>query len=268
MDMAAHLHVLVTRPSPSGEVLCEMIRLAGNEATHFSTIAFAPPKDESALLRAVEKLDSQDWLIFISPQAVYSSMAMMRRVWPHLPEKLAFAAVGAGTAKALQKAGITTVTYPRDEWSSEGLLSMPVFQNVKGKNISIVRGEGGREILDKILVSRGANVSHMIAYQRVLPTVDVVPCRNLFTRQAIDVVVCSSYEAVHNLKILLGDEAWPQIKNIPLIVMSERIKTLALNLGFQTIWVAAQASHEAILAMLAQKKDELRQIKKAKQKEM
>jgi uroporphyrinogen-III synthase len=172
--------------------------------------------------------------------------------------------VGSGTAKALKEAGYLVAAHPELNWSSEGLLDLPEFQTIAGKKIAIVRGEGGRELLEKTLLSRGALVSHVIAYQRVLPEIETCPYVDLFKHRQIDVVVCTSYEGVRHFKILLGTNAWLDIKDIPLIVMSERIKTLAHDLGFQTIWVARHASHDAILELLAQKRNELCQIKQMK----
>ena len=91
----------------------------------------------------------------------------------------------------------------------------------------------------------------MIAYQRNLPVVDSKPYGALMKNHAIHVIVCTSFEGVQNLKKLLL-ESWFYLKDIPLIVVSQRMKILAHHLGFQTIWVAESASHAAIIKNLAQ----------------
>lgn len=255
------LHVLVTRPSPAGEELCRLIEQNGGEATHFPTIAFAPPKDTTAFQQAIAALSSMDWLIFISPQAVSASLPAIRRAWPHFPPRVKLAAVGSKTAKAIQEAGLPKAVYPKEDWRSEGLLGLAEFQSISGTNIAIVRGEGGRDYLEKSLLSRGAQVSHLIAYQRVLPKEAVGHYVDLFKRRQIDVVVCTSFEGVSHFKQLLGNEAGSLIKEVPLVVVSERIKTLAHDLGFQTIWVAREVSQEAILELLLERRNELCQMK-------
>lgn len=244
-------HILVTRPSPAGEVLCTHIRENGGVATHLPTIAFAPPKDLDQLQSALEKLGEQEWLIFISPQAVRASVASIRRLWPNLTPQVRFAAVGGGTAQALQEAGYVVSACPTAEWSSEGLLALPAFQSVKNTKIAIVRGEGGRELLTTTLTERGADILPVVAYQRVIPNIDTSQYIALIQQQPLDASVCGSYEAVQNLKIMLGEQGWPLIQQVPIIVMSERIKKLAEDLGFQTIWVALEASHETVIATLA-----------------
>jgi uroporphyrinogen-III synthase len=248
------LHILVTRPEPQADELCRLISARGGYPIHFPTIAFAPPPDESVFQESLTHLAEQDWLIFISPQAVYASIAHIRRVWPHLPETVKWAAVGSGTAKALLQAGYQVTLTPDSEWSSDGLLAMPALQQVQGKKIAIIRGVGGRELLDKTLAERGAHILPVIAYQRILPYVDVSDCLKRLHQHQIDVIICSSFEGVNNLKILLGDAGWPYLSEIPVIVMSERIKVLAEDLGFRRIWVAHNASQTGILDVMVEKR--------------
>lgn len=255
--MQPSLCIMVTRPDPGGAALCELIQAQGDIAVHFPTIIFAPPADMPAYEQAILQLGEQDWLLFVSPQAVRASVPAMRRAWPILPDSVQFAAVGAGTAKALEEAGYRVACLPTSEWSSEGLLEADVFQAIAGKRVAVIRGEGGREILEEILQERGAQVISVIAYQRTLPVIDVSSYLPLLKDEKIDMIVCTSYEGVANLKQLFGEAGWSALKKIPLLVVSERIKALAQDAGFQTIWVATNASHEAILAAIAQRRKSL-----------
>src|SRR5205085_4052199 len=119
--------------------------------------------------------------------------------------------------KALKQAGYNVDVVPT-EWNSEGLLNTFEFQNVKNKKIAIIRGKGGREVLDKTLREHGANVLNVIVYERILPDVDEEEVSSVFN-QTIDAIVCTSYEAVKNLK-LLASVSWKDLQTIPLIVIS------------------------------------------------
>ena len=134
--------------------------------------------------------------------------------------------------------------YPADEWSAEGLLMMPEFSHVAGKNIAIVRGEGGRELLEPALKARDANVLSVVVYRREMPL------GYHLAITGVDAIICTSYTSVDHLKKMVGQTNWPQLKIIPLIVVSERIKKLAHDLGFQTIWVAENASHNKMIAFI------------------
>lgn len=255
--MSKPLTILVTRPEPHCSELCRAIEVLGDHAIPFPTIAFAPPPDITSFHAAIQQLGNQSWLIFISPQAVTASVPAIRQAWPNLPPSVQFAAVGAGTAKALRAAGYDSAVQPDGEWSSEGLLAMPEFQQVRDMPIAIVRGVGGREMLDRELAARGAKLLPVIAYERVLPKTEVTPCIHALKTGQIHLVVCTSFESVNNLKKRLDKSVWPLLEKIPLIVMSERVKLLAEGLGFRTIWVTQNASQTAIVDLIAERRNEL-----------
>jgi len=256
----AKLQVLITRPEPYGAELCGRVNLNGDVAIAFPTIVFAPPSNASQFEQALAQLGEQDWLIFISPQAASACISSLRRAWPYLPNSVKFAAVGAKTAQTLKSAGYMVTAYPDIKGGSDALLDMPVWEEVVNKKIAIISGGEGRQLLDQSFTARGAHITHVIAYQRQIPRIDVSPYVELIEKKQIDVIVCTSFEGVQNLKTLLS-VCWLQLNAIPLIVVSERIKKLAHDLGFQTIWVAAGASHEAIIKILTQVRDELWQKK-------
>ncbi len=249
------LQILVTRPYPAGAELCDLIQHQGDQAIYLPTIEFAPPNNLEKLNAAMQKAGQQDWLIFISPQAVYSSIPLLRRTWPELPPTIQFAAVGAGTAKAALAAGYRIHTFPQ-LGGSEALLALPEFQTVDRKKIGIIRGEGGRDLLEKTLKLRGAEILSMMTYQRLRPILTIEQIR-LFKDNKIDVSVATSCEAVQNLKMMLGNENWFILKTIPLITISKRIQKFARDLGFQTIWLTPDANHQSILELLAIKRKEL-----------
>ena len=246
------LNVLVTRPGEPGDHLCKMIEQNGGQADHFPTIAFAPPPDKTAFEQGIAALGEQDWIIFVSPYAVRVSIPSIRKAWPVFPPHTQFAAVGAITAAALREAGYEAI-YPHHDWSSEALIAMPEFQHLQDKKVAIIRGEGGRDVLEQELAERGARILSVVAYKRTLPLPSTTENKGLdrLDNDEIDAIVCASFESIQNLKIILGETGWPRIKNIPLVVVSERIKTLAQALGFQTIWVANNASHQAIIDILS-----------------
>lgn len=77
--------VMVTRPAPAGEELCEAVRDAGFLAIYFPTLAIVPPVHPDRLTQQIATLDHYDWLIFISPQAVYHSGDRIHAQWKNIP---------------------------------------------------------------------------------------------------------------------------------------------------------------------------------------
>lgn len=264
MDRLSGLTVLVTRSDEAGAVLCAKIEAEGGGALHYPTLAFAPPPSMAAYQAAMAQLPQQAWLIFISPQAVSATLPELCQLWPSIEDRVKVACVGGATAQALQAAGINNVICPDSEWSSEGLLNMEVFQWVQGVNIAIIRGEGGREKIDRILNDRGANVLPVIAYQRVIPK--LAPAKQAQVMAAIaakeiDIVIATSFSSVENLKQMVDETAWPILQTTPISVMSERVRALAQEVGFQNVWVNPSASDEAIISLLVRERNRLCQMK-------
>jgi uroporphyrinogen-III synthase len=242
------LCILVTRPKPQGEELCARIEELGGKPIYLPTLEIVPIQDDELFRQQMKSLSQYDWLIFISPQAVFHSVA-----WIPQSIGIKFAAIGEGTKNALQAAGFTDITHPLDEWTSEGLLKLPCFNSVSGKKIMLVKGAGGRELLADTLMARGAIVTEWVVYRRVLPDMTVDP--GLFYQQKIDIIICTSGESMRNLiKLVLRDvRSTPQDKRItdifeiPLVVISPRLVQLARELGFKKVSLSSNASHNAII---------------------
>lgn len=240
-------YIVVMRPDEAGAALCAEIEKLGLLAYHFPVIAFR------AVTPDFTNINQQDWLIFNSPRAVRFALAANM---PRLSTAVKVIAIGGATELALQQAGINVTVVPK-EASSEGLLSDLALQQIKDQAITVVRGSGGREFLEKVLRERGATVSSCITYQRELPNIDPEPCRTMLAKQQVKALVAGSFETVINGKQLLGESAWPQVKSLLLLVMSERIKKLAAEAGFQTIWVAETASNQAFLDLILKHKESI-----------
>jgi uroporphyrinogen-III synthase len=253
--------VMVTRPKPSGEILCDMIQQAGGTSIFFPMIEIVPLTHSPIFYKAITELDALDWLIFISPQAVYQTAVLIKTQWPCFPPNVKVAALGGGTAFALQEAGIPLHLYPKTHWNSEGLLALPDFQEIKGKKIALVHGVGGRDVLAHTLTSRGAKLIHLIAYQRSKPSGEAASYLSLLQDKKIDIIICTSNDILQNLNTLLGQQA-RDIYTIPLIVISGRMVLLAKKIGFQTILLAENANNDVIMTAL---KDYICQIKLRRQ---
>jgi uroporphyrinogen-III synthase len=221
------MRILVTRPPPAGNTLCDIIRASGHEAIFFPTIAFAPPTQQLVWPPA----DQFDWLIFISPAAV-------RAVPFNWIQSCDVAAVGKGTAAALVACGVTEVLYPAESPSAASLLALAPLQHVADQRIAIIKGEGGRALLADTLRVRGAIVTELLAYRRVLPDM-------AFPSQRIDAIIATSATGIENLLFI-----HPASRDVPLIVISPRLAKAARALGCKRVLLATDASHDAIMAVL------------------
>ena len=137
-DSLAGLRVLVTRPAHQADSLCRMIEARGGKALRLPLLSIEPVTS-AAVERQLHAARGYDWWIFTSTNAVQQARRLLPADWP-----AQLAAVGAATAAALESAG-RDITTPQGAYSSEALLALPQFQQVRGQNILLVTGEGGHD---------------------------------------------------------------------------------------------------------------------------
>ena len=217
--------ILVTRPAEQAARLASLIREAGGIAVEFPAILIAPPSQPQQLAQVIARLNQFDLAIFISPTAVTRALQYLT----HWPEHLPVAAIGSGSARALQEAGVSqSVIAPIEGNDSETLLAMPEILNMAGRRVVIFRGEGGREHLADTLRQRGALVEYAECYRREKPGADIEP---LLTDR-FDAVIVTSTESLNNLRECLGTH-WNALQPVPFFVPHARIAEAANKAGVQ-----------------------------------
>ncbi len=249
-------HVLVTRPEHQAENLSRLIAEQGGIVVRFPTLEIVSRDDADEIVSTLANLDKFHWVIFISANAVNfalkaNSGKIARIIPPGPPLKNGgrggFAAVGQATAQAMKMAGLPVDLVPEKNYSSEALLAMPQLQQVGGQHCLIVRGEGGREQLATTLRSRGAEVDYLEVYKRVIPEIDSSPVAELLEQHRLDVITVTSTEALQNLSFMLGEKNNKLLSLIPLVVVSDRIRCIAADMGFNRIAVTDSPIDTAIL---------------------
>ena len=242
--------VLVTRPVHQADRLCKLIELRGGRARRLPALEILDPEDSTIPDEMIGQLEHFDIIIFVSVNAVRAGMQriLYRR---DMPRNLQIATVGAGSAKELERFGLSVSIRPEHTYNSEALLALDEMQQVAGKQILIFRGNGGREYLRKSLEARGAKVRYAEVYRRVRPDVDPDDLMPLWKSGAVDIITVSSNETLMNLFDMAGKNGQPLLCRLPLVVVSKRAAVLAARLGFRLpAQVAGNASDDAVLAAL------------------
>ncbi|WP_104427303.1 uroporphyrinogen-III synthase [Methylobacter tundripaludum] len=237
--------VLVTRPEHQAENLSRLIEQRGGVAVRFPTLEIVS-RDDDRIKSTLENLDGFQWVVFISANAVNFALKANSGKIPRT-KSVRFAAVGQATAQAMKMAGLPVDLVPEYGYNSEALLEMPQLQQVEGQNCLIVRGEGGREQLATTLRSRGAEVDYLEVYKRIIPRMDSSPVVELLAQHRLDVITVTSAEALQNLSLMLGEKNNKLLSLIPLVVVSDRIRCLAADMGFNRITVTDSPIDTAIL---------------------
>ena len=242
-------HCLVTRPAHQGAQLNQMLKRAGFAVVDFPTIAIEASPQTPFLQRLNEHIASIDIALFVSRNAVDCAF---RHIDPaRLPADLQLGVVGKGTWQALQEKGIASHIIPAESYNSEGLLASAALQQVKGKRILIFRGQQGRTLLGDTLQARGAEVEHVEVYRRSLPDYAQGHFARLTRTHFPELAIFTSAEGLKNCFQLIDEAQAKNLCRIPWVLISERMRETARELGHNAdIIIANSASDEGLLQSL------------------
>ena len=240
--------IVVTRPAGQTAGLASMISAAGGHPILFPVLEILDVADLQPLIDVIERLDSYDLAVFISPNAVTRAMNQVtaRRSWP---SALRVAAVGKGSVKDLRRFGINDVIAPARAFDSERLLELPPLQAVSGQRIVIFRGDGGRELLADTLTARGASVEYVECYRRARPRADAAPLLRAWARDEVHAVTVTSSEGLRNLFEMLGKLGQSWLQRTPLLAPHPRIAAAARELGCTRV-IETEPGDEGLVAAL------------------
>ncbi len=246
------LRIWVSRPS---DTLCKKIVEQGGTAYHLPVLKIEPIVPSISFISFVNCLSASDWLIFVSVNAVQNAMyGQLGQVIKKMVARVA--AVGPATASALEKYGIAVSARPVLNFNSEELLALPVFQQLKGCQIGIVSGEGGRNLLESTCRERGASVSVIRVYRRSCADVSYKNWQALCT-YAPQVVVVTSVDLFHCLLHVINRYKYSssQLTGLTWLVASERIaQAMRQYCCEEKLIIANNATNDALIdALLCQR---------------
>jgi len=236
--------VVLTRPQADSERLSKALQNEGFQTRVMPIITIeAIPTAEQAPAPSV----SDDALcIFISANAVRFGLPQMGSALAR-DSDLTVIAVGNKTRDTLVAEGIQAQVPVRAD--SEGLLAMPALSAPDSRDVVIVKGEGGRELLASELTGRGARVTEWACYRRCWPDVDVSGLTDI---SAGLIFQASSGEMVSRLAELLAGGGQADLFQSSIIVPSDRVARLATEIGWGQVIRAEDASDDAFIRALKQ----------------
>lgn len=249
--------VIITRPLAQADALAERVVAMGRQAIVFPLLEILPLADTTSLRAALAEIDSYAMVSFVSPNAIDASFAI-RREWP---TQVTLSVMGEGSRKTLARHGITSATHriisPQhpEQTDSETLLHVLDLPALRGKNVLIVRGESGRELLADALRAAGVLVTQVAAYRRAAPVLDAEGCSQLkqLVNTQNDWIVTSS-EALRILiqltRQVTDEQGVAKMQQQKIIVPHARIAETAQLLGFCKVALTGSGD-DALLAALS-----------------
>lgn len=243
------VNVLITRPADQQKKLAELLETAGYKITslpllEIEAVDLDQPK-YGILRQHFLNLDLYSTVVFISRNAARLGGEIIDQYWPQLPIGVSWFAIGQGTAQELDYFGINSEI--NSGLDSEALLADTRLQHIEEQRILIVKGQGGRDMLETELRARGARVDLAEIYTRACPSYTNTDLAEHLD-SPLDAILITSGEALKNLsKFLIGRES---LKQCLIVVPSQRTAKLAKQLGFGNLQVAQGADNQAMLDAL------------------
>lgn len=244
--------IWIARPKGRAAQLTEYLVQLGYKTQHLPTLEITLRPENIASQRQL--LKNMRLAIFVSQAAVEAfGLALKADKTISISTATQWFAVGEETAKQLE-ANLTDkmgrVVYPQEE-KSEGLLNMAALQQVAGLSTVIFQGNAGRTLLAEGLLARGAEVNSLLCYEAFLPEASALAWEKHW-KNPPSAIVTTSNQVLKNLIQLTPPQHRKALLSTPLVVVSARGKTLALEKGFKpaTILEAAGAKTEAVAAAL------------------
>ncbi len=237
--------ILVTRPRDQAAGLMDLITANGGDPYLFPTIAIAPVADTARAMATLARLAEFDYAVFASANAVTFGLRLAPPRWP---ARVGAVAVGPATAKALHEAKVAPVLMPVQRFDSEGVLDLDELSEPRGKRILIVRGVGGRDVLPRTLIRRGANVDIVEVYKRRDPQGDPHELIARWRAGGIHAVIYTASEAARNLCASLAAER-ALLEKTPVFVPHARIAATVRALYQTDVVETATGDDELVRAI-------------------
>jgi uroporphyrinogen-III synthase len=240
--------VLVTRPTEQAANLIAAIRANGGTAIEFPVLEIVGRNPDTVATELAE-LPDPDIVIFVSTNAVRFGAEIARQ------GDAEFGAIGPATRATAEANGIQVSIFPDSGFDSEHLLQQPQLTNVQGRNITIVRGEHGRQALGDELNRRGATVNYLSAYRRQVrraPESEISAIDALWNDNRINCVTVLSVETLQNLVQLLSPASVEWLTRTPLVAPGARVIQTAQEMlpGLRTVAAKSAATDDILDALI------------------
>lgn len=193
--------VAVTRATQPRDELVRRLRKAGAKVLRWPALEICLPEHPAPLDRALDDIETYDWLVFTSAVAVHA-IAERRSTAPRRPK---IAAVGRATAAAVKSAGWHVELLPRR--ASAAALADLIVSATTASRILFPASASALPTLAERLRQAGHQVDQVCCYEVRAPsrppwTASIPP---------VDAVTFASPSAVTGVRNALGTATWPAL---------------------------------------------------------
>lgn len=244
--------IVVTRAIGQSGKLVEELTARQAKVIQLPVLSFSPPEDFSPMDAALARMNSFDWIIFTSANAVQAVERRMEELGlspGSTADRLRAAAVGPATAEEAEHAGFS-VDYVAATHNGASLAA-ELKPELKGKCVFLPRSDRASTDLPDALRCYAEEVTEAIAY-RTLPASGTDRDKAADSlRAGVDGILFFSPSAVHNFVELAGKERVKALQGIAVMVAIGPTTAMALTAaGFQRIARAVDTTNKAVVEAL------------------
>ncbi len=250
------LKIAVTRPKDRNSTLASMLSDLGAEVVLLPTIETEAILENTELVKNLKSISDYQWIAFTSPAGVKIFYEEMRKM--HMDIRtlngLKFAAIGAGTKKAIEEKGILVELMPEVySGAALGQALADAMQKEEGEtgskpSLLLPRAKIGTEEVTRPLDKAGILYTDLPLYE----TIDLEPNGMVFYDETVDFVAFTSASTVRGFVKMHPDLDYTKVNAI---CIGEQ--TAAQAGAFQMkVSTAQKATMESMVDCLLKKKEE------------
>lgn len=238
--------ILITRARKQADELAVQLEELGAVPVFLAAIEIEPVRDTTELDSFLCSLESYDWLVLTSANAVNAVCDRFEALGiSELPGRLRVAAVGKKTARLLQERGFRTDFYP-DEYVAEALAAG--LGDLCGQKVLLPTADIALPTLPDAIKAAGG-IPHIITAYHTTPA-QPEPSAVQALLQGLDVITFTSGSTVRNFIALLeGQQIDPlDLPGGPVIAcIGPKTARAAMDAGFRVHITAGEYTMEGLL---------------------
>ncbi|MBX2865818.1 MAG: uroporphyrinogen-III C-methyltransferase [Leptolyngbyaceae cyanobacterium MAG.088] len=199
-----HKTILITRATGQSSAFTDLLHSQGATVIDMPALEICPPSSWVALDQALATLQTFDWLILTSANAVnfFLDRLLAKEYDLRQLAHLKLAVVGKKTANVLTERGLKADFMPPNYVADALVESFPV--PLAGLKLLFPRVEtGGRDVLFKACLAQGAVVTEVPAYESGCPKAMASGAATALQQRQVDAVTFASSKTVRHFKQLM-----------------------------------------------------------------
>lgn len=253
MTSPSNPRILVTRSGADGQRLAQKVERLGCLAIHCPAVILTGPDNPDSVRRAILRQPKPDGVIITSPAGLVEAVSLLGVPWFN---RQLLVVPGEATAKRARALGVVQLASPPGAGDSEAMLDLPALSRVAGQHWMILAAEGGRRLLEQVLLERGARVTRHHVYRRLPASMPHSAADVLAAREPL-IVLLASAGALDWMQTMVDHDTWAYLSRQRVVAPSRRVATRARRAGCERVVQAGGADDASMLKAVVEvlKKD-------------